>query len=223
MKVLIQSHYPERLTNLALMRASLLRNGIKGEDITFLLDYGDGEGLIYLESPVIYSMQNMPINWWHGIAATMDTDYIALLCDDLQLLPGSLTALQGIATRHPEIDVFGYEGGDFAAGDMPYTGGTPSHTVTDFTPADYLIRFYFGKPEAFAKALLLSTQYPSNPIHDDLTLSLANKCALIPTTKTSGWEELPEHGVAYARRPNHYAERNAYVAAIRRRLNPDTE
>jgi len=147
-KALIQSHYPERRENLYLMQESLIKNGLKKEDIIFLIDYP----LTDPRLTIMHSDLSMPINWWHGIAPLLDTDYVALLCDDLTLKPKSIESLTLYAIGNPDIDVLGYEGGNFAKTDNPYTD-TMSHTVSNFEEADFVIRFYFGKSVAFARAL----------------------------------------------------------------------
>lgn len=211
MKCLIQSHFPERLPNLKIIASDLVKNGMKPEDIIFLLDYGRS---FETDCKVMLTNESMPINWWHGVASILDTDYVALLCDDLTLKENSLNSLKFYADKHPEIDVFGFEGGQFAKGKRPYTGGEKSHTSTELESSDYIIRFYFARPRAFAKALDLYTRFPTKPIHDDLILSLANRCAIVPETFDAGWEELSEYGIAYSKRATHYQERDAICQLV---------
>jgi hypothetical protein len=213
MKALIQSHFPQRSSNLPIIATDLVKNGLKPEDIIFLLDYGQS---ITTDCKVMLTNEPMPINWWHGVASVLDTDYVVLLCDDLTLKENSLNSLKFYADKHPEIDVFGFEGGQFAKGKHPYTN-SKSHISTELETADYVIRFYFARPRAFAKALDLYTQNPTKPIHDDLLLSLANRCAIVPTTYDTGWDELSEYGAAYSNRKTHYQERDRLIYETNKR------
>lgn len=216
-KALIQNHYPERIPNLEIMVNDLVKNGVAKEDIGILIDHQQVVPQLFIKSTLDIQMANhsMPINWWHGIASVLNCDYVALLCDDLTLRPKSIKELTRAATAHKEVDVFGYEGGKFAPTENPYTD-TKSHTSEQLEPADFLIRFYFAKPQAFVRALELYNQTDkSRPIHDDILLSLLNTCAIVPTTEKSGWDELSEHGVAYSKRPDHYDERNALIRRFR--------
>jgi len=205
MTALIESHYPERIPNLELMVDSLIENGIPKEEIIILVDH---DTPFETKAKVMRSEYPMKINWWHAVASVLDTDFVALLCDDLKLKKNSIKQLTNYALAFPDIDVFGFEGGILAKTDNPYTD-SKSHTVNEFEETDYIIRFYFGKPKAFANALSLFHKLPkSEGIHDDLILSLSNKCGIVPTSETVGWEELPEQGVGYSKRATHYQERN---------------
>ncbi len=211
-KALIQTHYPQRGDNIKIMVNDLIENGFKSEDIIVMRDYPRKYGF---SSKEMVSEVPMPINWWHGVASVLDCDYVALLCDDLTLKPKSIELLRDAAWENSDIDVFGFEGGNFANTSNPYTD-EKSHIVQSFEKADYVIRFYFAKPQAFAKTLELHHKLPLTLRgHDDITLSLANKCGLVPTTEDSGWIELSEHGVAYSKRPEHYIERNALINLVR--------
>ena len=81
--------------------------------------------------------------------------------------------------------------------------------LQEFEEADYVIRFYFARPKAFANALKFFHTLPkSEGIHDDLILSLSNQCGIVPVVETVGWEELDERGVGYSKRATHYQERD---------------
>ena len=217
MKVLLQSHYPQRSENLPIIINDILANGIGPEDIVVMLDYPVEDPLrIGLDNnQTMYSSLSMPINWWHGVGSVLETDYVALINDDLTILPNTLTTCLEVAKEHPEIDVFGLEGDKFAKTDSPYTDSR-SHTTDTFEKVEYVIRFYFAKPVAFAKALLLHHKLPKEiQGHDDLVLSLANTCGLIPTTDECGTLDLPTHNVAFSNRPTHYDERNKLVWKVR--------
>jgi len=194
------------------MIEDIIKNGISPNDILLLLDYPTKQKY---NAHVMHSSHLMPINWWHGVAAILPTDYVALLCDDLTLKPESLRTLLQYAQEHQEASVFGFEGGNFAKTDNPYTDAM-SHTTDKYESAEYLIRFYFAKPEAYARALVLHHKLPEELRgHDDMTLSLANSCGLIPTTDECGWNELSEHDIAYSSRTTHYYERNKLVRKVR--------
>ena len=208
-KAIIQNHYKERLPNVKIMVEDLLKNGLTLEDIVILTDNPE---LKYPYQSVRSSFK-LPINVWHGIGVMLDADYIALLCDDLTLRPNSIHELKYRAESTQSIQVFGFEGGQFDASDKPYSGGEPSHTAEKFERADYLIRFYFASRQALSNATKAYTSSLPKYLlqHDDLILSLTNRCALVPTTPMCGWNELPTYGVGFCHRPTHYDERNALI------------
>lgn len=217
-KAIIQNHYPERLHNTVIMVDGLIKNGLKEEDITILFDYVPSPEVLRLKKTNIQvSNKNLPINWWHAVGSILDADYVALLCDDLTLKSESITQLTVLADQNPDIGVLGYEGGKFADTDKPYTD-TTSHKVEKSERADFLIRFYFARPKALLRAInLYNLKHLDKKLkgHDDLLLSLSNLCMIAPTTDVTGWEELPEHGVAFSKRPEHYDERNKLVFFIK--------
>lgn len=203
---IIESHYPERIPNVEFMVDSLIENGIPKEEIIILVDHTVP---FETKARVMRSDYPMKINWWHGVASVLDTDYVVLLCDDLMLKKDSIQTLKEYASKYGGIDVFGFEGGRLADAPFPYTG-SKSHKSSELESADYVIRFYFAKPKAFANALKLFHKLPrSEGIHDDLILSLPNRCAIVPVSKTVGWEELSEHEVGYSKRATHYQERDS--------------
>lgn len=210
MKAIIQSHFPERKTNLRIIIADLIDNGLKEEDILLLLDYPATD--IYPVG-VIQSNLSMPINWWHSVASILDTNYVALLCDDLTLKKDSLKNLLTEASLHPEINVFGYEGANFAKTNRPYRDST-THTSNRFEEVDFVIRFYFTKPKVFIKALRNYHNSKELKIMDDLLLCISNNCAIIPTTKDSGWKELGDKNVAYSRDESHYQIRDQVIKKL---------
>lgn len=206
MKALIESHYPERIPNLEIMVDDLLANGLTTDDIIILVDHNVP---FTTKAKVMRSEHPMKINWWHAVASVLDTDFVALLCDDLTLKKDSLQTLKEYASKYGGVEVFGFEGGKLASEPYPYTDSR-SHTVNKFELADYLIRFYFAKPKAFANAMQLFHKLPkSEGIHDDLILSLSNRCGIVPVSETVGWKELLEHEVGYSKRATHYQERDS--------------
>lgn len=118
MKAIIMSHYPERSPNLPIMINDLMNNGLQRHEIIVMVDYYTE----ILPIPGIISIIPQPINWWHGMAAIQDTDYVMLLCDDLTLRRNSVRELKRYSDSHLEYDVFGYEGGMFHNSDKPYSG-----------------------------------------------------------------------------------------------------
>lgn len=212
---LIESHYPQRIPNIEPMVDSLIKNGIPQEEIIVLVDH---EVPFETKAKIMRSEYPMRINWWHAIGSVLNSDYVVLLCDDLKLKRDSIKSLVASALTFPEVDVFGFEGGNFALSEFPYTD-SKSHSVEEFEKSDYVIRFYFAKPKAFANALVFfHTLPPSEGIHDDLILSLSNKCGIVPTSHSIGWEELSEYEVGYSKRATHYQERDQLsYDTIRRR------
>jgi hypothetical protein len=213
MKCIIQSHHPQRQGNLKLIVQSLYENGLKYKDILLLIDYP-----VIIEDPFaesIISSHSMPINWRHSVASILDTDYVLCLDDDIALKPKSIKSLLKYAYEKPDIDVFGFEGSKFNGKMKPYTGGEPSHTVEFFEPCDYVIRCYFARPEAYARALSLYNKYPYQPIEDDLFLALSNKCGIVPTTSSVGFTDLPEYKVAFSNNGNHLAIRDELVRRLK--------
>jgi hypothetical protein len=214
-KAIIQNHYLERVGNIYKMRDDLIAQGIKDDDVIVMTDNKDIPYPFYWNT--IVSKGPMPIGWWHGIGALLECDYVALLCDDLTLKKDSISELVKAGEKYGNIDVFGYEGGDFAKTELPYTDAV-SHLVTEFTKAEYMIRFYFARPIALARATrLYNSRIPKQFLsHDDLVLSLANNCGLIPTSATSGWDELNAYYVGYSHRTSHYYERNGLINSYRK-------
>lgn len=211
MIALIESHYPERIPNLKIMVDDLIANGLSHGEIIILVDH---DKPIDTKARIMRSNYHMKINWWHAVASVLDADYVVLLCDDLTLKKDSLNTLKEYATKYGGVDVFGFEGGKLAAKPYPYTD-SKSHRVNEFEIADYLIRFYFAKPKAFANALTLFHKLPkSEGIHDDLILSLSNRCGIVPISETVGWNELSEQNVGYSKRSTHYQERDALCSWV---------
>jgi hypothetical protein len=211
MKAIIQSHFPERKINLRIIIADLLDNGLKEEDIILLLDYPVTDKY---PVNVIHSDMNMPINWWHSISAILDTDYVALLCDDLTLKGSSINKLLIEAKNHPDIDVFGYEGANFKKTENPYSDSV-SHKSDRFEVVDFVIRFYFAKPKTFIKAIQNYHESKDFKIMDDLLLCIGSKCAIVPTTDDSGWNELWDKNVAYSRDEFHYQIRDEVIKKLK--------
>lgn len=202
---LIESHYPERIPNLGVMVDSLIANGIPKEEIIILVDH---DTPFETKAKVMRSDYPMRINWWHAVASVLDSDFVVLLCDDLKLKKDSIKVLIEHAIKYGGVDVWGFEGGRLVDKPFPYTGGK-SHAVDSFEVSDYVIRFYFAKPKAFSNALSFFHTLPkSEGIHDDLILSLSNKCGIVPTSDTVGWLELDERNVGYSSRSGHYRERD---------------
>lgn len=210
MKAIVQSHFPERKTNLRIIIADLLENGLKEEDIILLLDYPINDTY---PVNIIHSNMNMPINWWHSVSSILDTDYVALLCDDLTLKDNSLKSLLIEAEKHPDIDVFGYEGANFSKTDKPYSDSV-THTSKQFEEVNFVIRFYFAKPETFVRAIQNYHKSKDLKIMDDLLLCTGSKCAIVPTTDDSGWNELWDKNVAYSRDGFHYQIRDEVIKRL---------
>jgi hypothetical protein len=198
------------------MRDDLISQGVADDDIIILTDNKD---ISYPHSwNTIVSKSPMPIGWWHGIGASLDCDYVALLGDDLTLKKNSISELVKAGNKYGGIDVFGYEGGDFGDSPTPYTGAIPSHTVKEFTKVEYIIRFHFARPIALANAVkLYNSKIPKQFLsHDDLVLSLVNNCGLIPSLNESGFMDLNTYSVGFSYRPSHYEERNEFINLYRR-------
>jgi len=217
-KAIIQNHHVERIDNISEIIDSLNDNGVKNEDIIVISDYPASINH-YVSEPYNFISANfeLPIAWWHGVGAVLKCDYVALVGDDLKLKKDSIDELVKYAELNKKVDVFGYEGGNFAKTDNPYTDDI-SHLTDKFTLANYIIRFHFVRPLALVNALkLFNSKLPFNLIrHDDLILSLSNTCGLVPTTETSGFEDMTTGGVGFSKRREHYSERNELIRLVKK-------